>query len=37
MKKLEITFKDTSEKVVIDKNSLIIVLTNKPTSDDLTF
>ena len=28
MKKLEITFKDTSEKVVIDENSLIIALSN---------
>lgn len=36
MKKLEITFKDTSEKVVIDENSLIIALSNKATSDDLT-
>ena len=36
MKKLEITFKDTSEKVVIDENSLIIALSNKDTSDDLT-
>ena len=36
MKKLEITFKDTSEKVVIDENSLIIALSNKATSDELT-
>ena len=36
MKKLEITFKDTSEKVVIDENSLIIAFSNKATSDDLT-
>ena len=36
MKKLEITFKDTSEKVVIDENSLIIALRNKATSDGLT-
>lgn len=36
MKKLEITFKDTSEKVVIDENSLIIALGNKSTSDGLT-
>ena len=36
MKKLEITFKDTSEKVVIDENSLIIALSNKATSDGLT-
>lgn len=36
MKKLEITFKDTSEKVVIDETSLIIALSNKTTSDGLT-
>lgn len=35
MKKLEITFKDTSEKVVIDENSLIIAFSNKATSDGL--
>ena len=36
MKKLEIAFTDTSEKVVIDETSLIIALSNKITSDGLT-
>ena len=36
MKKLEISFTDTSEKVVIDKTSLIIALSNKTTPDGLT-
>ncbi|EEM1159095.1 hypothetical protein ABLE14_003892 [Salmonella enterica] len=35
MKRLEIIFKDTTEKVVIDENSLIIVISNKKT-DRLT-
>jgi len=36
MKKLEIAFTDTSEKVVIDETSLIIALSNKTTPDGLT-
>ena len=36
MKKLEISFTDTSEKVVIDETSLIIALSNKTTPDGLT-
>ena len=36
MKKLEISFTDTDEKVIIDETSLIIALDNKTTSDGLT-
>lgn len=36
MKKLELSFFDTSEKVLIDENSLVIALDNKTTSDGLT-
>ena len=36
MKKLELSFLDTSEKVLIDENSLVIALDNKTTSDGLT-
>lgn len=36
MKKLEIAFTDTSEKVLIDETSLIIALSNQTTSDGLT-
>ena len=36
MKKLEISFTDTSEKVVIDETSLIIALSSKTTPDGLT-
>ena len=36
MKKLEIAFTDTSEKVVIDETALIIAIRNKTTPDGLT-
>ena len=36
MKKLEISFSDTDEKVLIDENSLIIALGNKDAPDGLT-
>lgn len=36
MKKLEIFFSDTNEKVIVDETSLIVALGNKPTSDSLT-
>lgn len=36
MKKLELSFFDTSEKVLIDENSLVIALDNKTTSDGLS-
>lgn len=36
MKKLEITFFDTNEKVILDETSLVIILGNKTTSDNLT-
>lgn len=36
MKKLEIFFSDTDEKVLIDESSLIIALGSKTTSDGLT-
>ena len=36
MKKLELSFSDTNEKVIIDETSLIIALGNKTTSDGLT-
>lgn len=36
MKKLELSFFDTSEKVLIDENLLVIALNNKMTSDGLS-
>lgn len=36
MKKLEITFTNTSEKLVINETSLIIALSNKTTLNGLT-
>lgn len=36
MKKLELTFEDTSEKLVLDENSLIIAISNKTTIDGFT-
>lgn len=36
MKKLEISFFDTNETVIIDETSLVIALGNKTTSDGLT-
>lgn len=36
MKKLEITFTNTSEKLVINETSLIIALSNKTTPNGLT-
>ena len=36
MKKLEITFTNTSEKLVINESSLIIALSNKTTLNGLT-
>lgn len=36
MKKLEISFSDTNEKVIIDETSLVIALGNKNTSEGLT-
>ena len=36
MKKLEIAFTDTSEKVVIDETALIIAIRTKTTPDGLT-
>lgn len=36
MKRLEISFSDTDEKVIIDETSLIIAIDNKTTTDGLT-
>ena len=36
MKRLEISFSDTDEKVIIDETSLIIATDNKTTTDGLT-
>lgn len=36
MKKLELSFFDTSEKVIIDETSLIMAIDNKTTADGLT-
>ena len=36
MRKLDLSFSETNEKVVIDETSLIIALGNKTTSDGLT-
>ena len=36
MKRLEISFSDTDEKVIIDETSLIIAIDNKTATDGLT-
>ena len=36
MKRLEISFFDTDEKVIVDENALVIALDNKTTPDGLT-
>ena len=36
MKRLEISFFDTDEKVIVDENALVIALDNKTTPDGMT-